>query len=111
VLSSETAGSIGLAVHELATNATKYGALSVPSGSVSLLWECHPVEDGQYVSIVWSESGGPPTKPPLTEGYGSRVIRAAAEPERDNRVEFEYRPTGLVCRIRFTKMAAAQQSS
>ena len=111
VLSSETAGSIGLAVHELATNATKYGALSVPSGSVSLLWECHPVEDGQYVSIVWSESGGPPTKPPLTEGYGSRVIRTAAEPERDNRVEFEYRPTGLVCRIGFIKMASAQHAS
>jgi PAS domain S-box-containing protein len=106
-LSSETAGGIGLAVHELATNATKYGALSLPGGSVSLLWNCVSVEDRHHVSIVWTESGGPPVQTPVREGYGSRVIRAAAAPERDNRVEFEYRPTGLVCRIRFTKAASA----
>jgi PAS domain S-box-containing protein len=106
-LSSETAGGIGLAVHELATNATKYGALSVPGGSVSLHWDCAAVEDRQHVEIVWTELGGPPVEPPLREGYGSRVIRAAAAPERENRVEFEYQPSGFVCRISFAREPSA----
>ncbi len=58
-LSEETGGAIALAVHELATNALKYGALSVPEGRVSLSWWHNPVPDGDRVEIEWKETDGP----------------------------------------------------
>ncbi len=103
ILSQETGGSVALALHELATNAIKYGALSAPDGSVSLTWETAPVADGERVVITWKEHGGPPPKPPEKPGFGTRVIRAAASRERDGQVEIEYPADGLYCRLSFTQ--------
>src|SRR5665213_2404443 len=103
ILSQETGGSVALALHELATNAIKYGALSVPDGSVSLTWEATPVAGGEQVVITWKEHGGPLPKPPEKSGFGTRVIRAAASRERDGQVEIDYPADGLFCRLSFTQ--------
>lgn len=60
-----------LALHELATNALKYGALSVPSGKVKISWTAEPTN----VTICWAEHDGPPVPPPSTEGFGSKVLK------------------------------------
>ncbi len=104
-LSEETGGSLALAVHELATNAIKYGALSRPEGRVSLTWTCTPTDEGEKVRFEWKERGGPP--PPNEaprEGYGTRVISFAAAREKDGNVTLEFQPGGLCCTIAYTKM-------
>ena len=106
VLAQDAGGSIALALHELATNAIKYGALSVPQGSVSLFWSIEPDAEGVRVCITWSESGGPPVVPPEKEGYGTRVVRAAASHGREAHVKIEYAPAGLVCRLSFIQSAS-----
>lgn len=105
-LSEETGGSLALAVHELATNAIKYGALSVPDGRVSLTWSRTPEGDsgGEKVLIEWKERGGPTPLAPNRDGFGSRVIRYVAAREKDGTVSLNYEPDGLRCRITFTRM-------
>jgi PAS domain S-box-containing protein len=98
----QTAASVALAIHELATNAMKYGALSTPDGQVSLLWSAKPKDNAAHVEIVWTESGGPPVRSPSREGFGSRVIRYATSRERDGSVALAYEPSGVTCRIGFT---------
>lgn len=74
-LRPEAANALGLALHELATNATKYGALSVPEGSVSISWRLDPGEDGtQRFRMRWRERGGPPVAVPQRRGFGSSVM-------------------------------------
>lgn len=110
-LSEANGGSIGMAIHELATNAIKYGALSVPGGKVSVRWSVTPMSDGERVVIDWRETGGPRPVPPNHEGYGSRVIRAAAAQERQSEVTVNYAPDGLHCRIAFVKNAEGPPAS
>lgn len=87
---------LALAVHELATNAAKYGALSVPSGSVEVTWEAH--EDG--LELRWIERGGPPAETKMLGGFGMRVIKASVEAQLSGTVEFDWRQEGLQCVIR-----------
>ena len=101
-LAEATGGMLALALNELATNAIKYGALSVPDGRVSLSWTAAPSDDGVRVVFTWQESGGPAPQAPRKEGYGSRVIRFVPSRERDGTVEMTYPPEGYVCRIAFT---------
>jgi PAS domain S-box-containing protein len=82
---------LALALHELATNAAKYGALSSAQGRVSLSWEVGP----DRLDMQWVESGGPPVRPPFSEGYGTRVISASVERQLDGRAAFDWRPDGL----------------
>lgn len=103
-LSEETGGSLALAVHELATNALKYGALSKPSGRVSVVWRIARGSEADRVSIEWSETGGPAPAPPEKEGFGTRVIRTVCAREKNGDVRLEYRPEGLYCRIAFDKI-------
>jgi len=75
---------MGLLIHELATNASKYGALSVPGGRVRVAWELEPGEGGaQILRLVWKESDGPPLTPdtgvPVCSGFGSRLVSLAAQ--------------------------------
>src|SRR5262249_49716277 len=70
-LSSEQAMPVGLLLSELATNATKYGALSSPKGRVSLSWEVIQTDRGHRIRLVWIENGGPPVDQPTTGGFGS----------------------------------------
>jgi two-component sensor histidine kinase len=86
---------ISLALHELATNAAKYGALSALTGRVALTWR---LESGGLV-VEWVEVGGPPPSAPKTLGYGIRTVTAAFERQLQGDVSFEWLPQGLICRL------------
>jgi len=94
-LEPATAQILALALHELATNAAKYGALSSPHGRVRLSWEL----DGERLTLQWIETGGPPVRPPFVEGYGTRVISASVERQLDGGAAFDWRPEGLHFRM------------
>ena len=82
---------IGLALHELATNATKYGALSVPAGRLSVTWAC----EGDRFKMSWIESGGPEVAPPKRTGFGSTVLQAMVRSALSADVTLDYDPNGL----------------
>jgi two-component sensor histidine kinase len=99
VVKSRQALALSLAIHELATNALKYGALRAASGSVSITWKSE-AEGGQPGFVfVWRESGGPPVSKPSGTGFGSRLISRVLEDDFGGAVEVSYEPTGLVCRL------------
>lgn len=87
---------LNMAFHELATNATKYGALSTATGRVDIAWRA----DGDVVALDWRESGGPAVDPPDRRGFGSRLIERGLAHELGSEAEFAYRPEGLRCHIR-----------
>lgn len=95
-VTSATTMALGMALHELCTNAAKYGALSTKTGSVLMTWEVSP-ED--IFSLTWEERGGPPVATPSRSGFGSRVIRQVLEQSISGSVKVDYRETGLICRI------------
>ncbi|TXI04255.1 MAG: PAS domain S-box protein [Rhizobium sp.] len=90
--------SISLALHELATNAAKYGALSVPDGRVAISWL---LETGktERLKLRWQESGGPAVEPPTRRGFGSRLIESLLAAELNGEVHLSYEPSGLVCEV------------
>jgi two-component sensor histidine kinase/DNA-binding response OmpR family regulator len=90
-LDPATAQILALALHELATNAAKYGALSSTFGKVTLSWELGP----NCLVLQWVESGGPTVQPPRSEGYGTRVIGASVERQLDGCATFDWHPDGL----------------
>jgi two-component sensor histidine kinase/CheY-like chemotaxis protein len=94
-LEPRAAQTLALALHELFTNAAKYGALSVLSGHVAVTWE---LQAGNLV-LQWAESGGPPASPPESPGFGIRVIGASIERQLDGKVAFHWRPEGLHCTL------------
>jgi len=102
-LQEPTAAGIALATHELATNALKYGSLSVPGGSAEIRWRLVPVDAGEQFELEWREIGGPPANKPNREGFGTRLIRMAVAREKDPNVAIDFTPTGLVCRMTFTR--------
>jgi PAS domain S-box-containing protein len=87
---------LGLVLHELVTNAAKYGALSVPSGHVKLTWTIvrHPGRPAQ-LRLHWSESGGPPVEKPKHQGFGSRLIRRSIEGELAGYIVINFAPAGV----------------
>jgi len=95
LLQPGSAQTLALALHELATNAAKYGALSSESGQLTLGWT---LKDSK-LGLDWSESGGPITKPPSAEGFGTRIITASIERQLFGHVAFDWRPEGLRCMI------------
>ena len=99
VLGAKAALSLALMLHELATNAVKYGALSVPDGRVSLEWSLVPEPAGPSVRMVWSEANGPPVVAPARKGFGSRLIERGLVGAVGGTVRLDYAPTGLVCRV------------
>lgn len=91
--------SISLAVHELCTNAVKYGALSVDDGHVQITWGPDPGRaDGQFF-FEWRESGGPPVSPPSRKGFGTSLIQRGIARELGGKAEIDYARDGLVCRF------------
>ena len=88
-----------LAIHELCTNATKYGALSVEGGVVEIIWQVHGDADNARLKLTWTESDGPPVKIPTRTGFGSRLIQKALAMELAGDVTVLYKPTGVVCTI------------
>jgi two-component sensor histidine kinase len=94
-LKSQQALSLSMALHELAINAAKYGALSTPGGRVVLEWD-----NAGELLINWRERGGPPVSPPQRKGFGSRVLNGALAVELSGDVSVSYEPHGVVCTIR-----------
>ncbi|HEY6256843.1 MAG TPA: HWE histidine kinase domain-containing protein [Xanthobacteraceae bacterium] len=94
-LEPATAQILALALHELATNAAKYGALSSVHGRVRLSWEL----GANGLTLQWVESGGPTVQPPFSEGYGTRVISASVERQLDGRATFDWQVEGLRFRM------------
>jgi PAS domain S-box-containing protein len=90
-LNAAAAQAIGLALHELATNAGKYGALSTETGRVNVRWQ---FKDDTFV-MDWSERGGPAVRPPERRGFGSTVIEAMAKRTVGGEVEADYAPSGF----------------
>jgi PAS domain S-box-containing protein len=85
-----------MALHELATNAAKYGALSDPSGTVAVSWHAIPGTQPPRLRVEWREIGGPPVTPPSRTGFGSRLIKGLSE-DAFGRVQLDFVSTGLVC--------------
>jgi two-component sensor histidine kinase len=97
-LDERTALGAGLVLHELSTNATKYGALSNEGGHVAVDWAVDA--DGGTVDLLWREIGGPPVTPPQRRGFGSTLIERSLSTRAGNSVTIDYAPDGLVCRWR-----------
>lgn len=97
-LPSEVVLTFSLALHELATNAAKYGALTAPSGRVAIKWE---IVDGdtRRLALKWTERGGPFVKTPRGRGFGSRLIEGLLSAQLNGKVQITYDPSGLVCEI------------
>ncbi|TXM95083.1 HWE histidine kinase domain-containing protein [Methylobacterium sp. WL116] len=92
--------SLGMTVHELVTNAAKYGALSVSGGGVLVAWGVVDGEGGtRRLRMSWVEHGGPPTAPPGRRGFGTRLINASIERELDGNVTLDFDRTGLRCAL------------
>lgn len=98
-IAPKPAVSLALALHELATNAAKYGALLAEGGCVELSWSAEPGEKFGF-RMRWCEKGGPPVNPPRRRGFGSRLIQRGLATELDGEVALEYRPEGVCCDIR-----------
>jgi two-component system CheB/CheR fusion protein len=92
----QAAQMVGLALHELATNASKYGALSVPEGSVAIKWKIITTPAGEErLQIHWQEKNGPPVSPPEREGFGHMVISDMVGCALDGTVRIDFNPEGL----------------
>ncbi len=96
LLPPKQAVAIALALHELQTNALKYGALSVDGGTVSVAWK--PVPTGR-LEILWQERGGPPVAPPSRRGFGTLMLEQGLTTELNGAAKLDFQPDGLVCRI------------
>jgi PAS domain S-box-containing protein len=99
VLRPEAAQSVGLALHELAANAAKYGALSVPDGRVDISWRRREQEAGDGVEISWAESDGPSVRVPDQRGFGSLVVEKNLSRALDADVQLDFDPAGVRCHI------------
>jgi PAS domain S-box-containing protein len=92
-LSPATAQGIALALHELATNAAKHGALSSLKGKVGLTWQLQ----SDILTLHWVENGGPPIKTPSARSFGLKVIKASIEQQLGGKTTFDWNPKGLRC--------------
>ena len=110
-LTAKQALSLALALHELATNATKYGALSVPGGTIDVRWDCIPSDDRVILRFGWRERGGPEVSPPSRRGFGSRLIESTLSSDFGSSVKVEYPPEGVVCSFEARLSDLAEQAS
>ncbi|HUN40204.1 MAG TPA: chemotaxis protein CheB [Acetobacteraceae bacterium] len=100
-LDANAASTMGMVLHELATNASKYGALSTPGGTVEVGWTREDGAQGGRLELTWIERDGPPVDPNGTPGFGTSFITRSIEYELQGTVTLELAPTGLRCTIRF----------
>ncbi|MEE4455115.1 sensor histidine kinase [Novosphingobium resinovorum] len=97
-LSSTQALLIAMTLHELGTNAVKYGALSNADGRVEVRWELAEQGGGGRLGLHWREAGGPAVTPPSRKGFGSRMIERATKGEQGT-ARFDFAPEGLQCTL------------
>jgi PAS domain S-box-containing protein len=96
LLNPTTAQTLALALHELATNAVKYGALSRASGNLELKWDIEP----DTIVLNWCERGGPAVREPQSTGFGTRIITGSIERQLGGKAIFDWHPEGLSCVLR-----------
>ena len=96
-LAPDAAQMLGLAFHELTMNAATHGALSVPTGRVTVRWR----RDGGSVRLCWREEGGPAVAPPERSGFGRVLLERLVGASLGGAVTLEFRPAGLVCALTF----------
>lgn len=100
-LPAKTTLALGIALHELATNAVQYCAFSNEAGSIAVKWKIKASPGGERLFLCWTEKDGPPAKPPEHKGFGSQVIERGLAHELGANVHLDYRPEGLVCSVDF----------
>ncbi|KFG67294.1 sensor histidine kinase [Microvirga sp. BSC39] len=90
---------LAMAMHELATNAVKYGALANKTGTIDVSWKVTNGTAPPRLALRWTETGGPPLVPPRRRGFGSRLIERSLANDLDGQVEIAFAPTGVVCTV------------
>ena len=94
LLDARAAQGFAMVLHELATNAAKYGALSQPTGTVSLEWS---LESENGACFVWTESGGPPVRAPANKGFGTKLLEGIIKSDLRGDLSFDWNDRGLIC--------------
>jgi two-component sensor histidine kinase len=95
---------ISMAVHELATNAAKYGALSVSGGQIDLTWNVNANGAGPELRLGWLEKNGPPVAKPNHQGFGMRLLERGIQSELGGRTLIEFAPSGMRCELNIPLM-------
>jgi two-component sensor histidine kinase len=98
-LSADLAVPVGMALHELTTNAICYGALSVPGGHVQVRWSVNEIEGARTLHLEWREFGGPPVTEPQHQGFGTTLLQRVLPMQCKAEVEVQYDPEGLRFRM------------
>lgn len=101
-IDAHNALALAMAIHELGTNAIKYGALSTPSGHVTISWQIELDDNVPALALSWVESGGPPVTPPKHRGFGSKLIQEAFAHSGSDVAKVLYLPAGLEFHLRFS---------
>ena len=91
---------LGMAIHELATNAAKYGALSVPEGDVAVMWSVERRGDGEHLALDWTEQNGPPVATPVRQGFGTTLIERGLAHDLSGQARIEFNPGGVRASVR-----------
>ncbi len=99
-LEPRAALALGMAIHELTTNAIKYGALSVPGGQVSVTWDVEQTVENRMLTLNWEESGGPTVSPPERHGFGMTLIERGLRQDMSAEVQVEFAVGGVRARLR-----------
>ena len=97
MLKPEAVQNLGLALHELATNARKYGSLSEPCGQIRIHWQV--CDEASKLKLVWQERGGPPVTPPERSGFGRAMIETVVGKALEGNVRLSFPPRGVRCEI------------
>ncbi|WP_445504430.1 sensor histidine kinase [Microvirga sp. G4-2] len=98
-LSADLAVPIGMAVHELTTNAAKHGALSVPGGQIAVAWTVRELEAGRRLAIEWVERSGPPVEQPSRKGFGTTLLHRVLTHQCRATINIAYHREGLSCHM------------
>lgn len=98
-LSPRMALAFAMALHELGTNAVKYGALSNATGHVDLTWGVHEADGRLHLRLQWAEAGGPPVEAPKKRGFGSRLIERSLAQDLGGEVVLRFETGGLICTV------------
>jgi two-component sensor histidine kinase len=100
-LSTRVALALAMAMHELATNASKYGALSLPSGRIDIKWSIAARSGGEWLDLAWVEHGGPDVTEPTRKGFGTRLIERTIGKDLGGNADLRFMPSGLQCALSF----------
>src|SRR3712207_3524089 len=98
-LSADLAIPVGMALHELTSNAVRHGALSVPEGGIEVTWRLRRVDGTRKLHLKWAERGGPAVEEPQQRGFGSTLLERVLAMQTNADVQITYKPQGLTFRM------------